>query len=107
MSGSDTKRSIKERILSAAVAGDDLKRAILKGTDSEAKPPKQKHIESTQQLRSSMCLKRMLLSLNFTLHEVCPYCCDFAVVVLYIYIFVIEILFDKIQLALHTKACIL
>eukprot|EP00042_Codosiga_hollandica_P043649 m.416549 g.416549 ORF g.416549 m.416549 type:complete len:499 (-) comp56612_c0_seq3:155-1651(-) len=42
----DQKRSIKERILSAAVAGDDLRRALLKATDSEARPPKPKHIET-------------------------------------------------------------
>ncbi len=40
-------RSIKERVLSAVVAGDDIKRAALKATDSAKTGPKPKHVEST------------------------------------------------------------
>ena len=39
-------RSVKERVLSVVVAGDDIKKAAIKGTDSAPTAPKTKHVES-------------------------------------------------------------
>ena len=40
-------RSIKEKVLSVAVAGNDIKQAAIKATDSQLIAPKPKHVEST------------------------------------------------------------